>query len=191
MPTSQHWRRAAGNRSAAHRGGRTLPVARQPRRMCCGHSRLYGRLTLPKGCTDPFVVLCWESDPSYVPPLRISSRQFTIGTHYAQTVDFMVCGEPPDIVLPAGVPYDLADTMCRAGIVARAGPYRGLEQRIACARAGQPARLSLPEAAHLRRHTPHATTDRNHDRLRTAGGFRRCRIGIRSPPSALVPCGRV
>jgi hypothetical protein len=69
--------------------------------------------------TPPFVVLCWESDPSYVPPLRISSRQFTIGTHYAQTMNFMSCGEPPDIKLPAGTPYDLAEVMHRAGIVAK------------------------------------------------------------------------
>ena len=55
---------------------------------------------------EPFVVLCWETDPSYVPPLRISSRQFTIGTdpHASRLTEFMVRNEPPDIMLPAGVP---------------------------------------------------------------------------------------
>ena len=87
--------------------------------MCCSHGPPYGRLTLPVGGAEPFVVLCWETDPGYVPPLRISSRQFTIGTRYAQTMDFMICSVSPDIMLPAGVPYDLADTMRQAGIVAK------------------------------------------------------------------------
>ena len=87
--------------------------------MRCSHGPLYGRLTPPMRGAEPFVVLCWETDPGYVPPLRISSRQFTIGTHYAQTMDFMVCDVPPDITMPAGVPYDLAETMRQAGIAAK------------------------------------------------------------------------
>ena len=68
------------------------------------------------GRASPFVVLCWESDVGYVPPFRISPRQFTIGMQYAQPMSVAVCADPPDIVVPAGDAYDLDATMRRAGI---------------------------------------------------------------------------
>ncbi len=32
---------------------------------------------------DPFVVLCWESEVGWSPPIRISNNQFTIGLRHA------------------------------------------------------------------------------------------------------------
>ncbi len=51
-------------------------------------------------------MLCWESDPGYVPPFRISSRQCTIGIRYPVPSHVAVCTNPPDILLPPGR-YDL------------------------------------------------------------------------------------
>jgi hypothetical protein len=67
----------------------------------------------------PFVVLCWETDPSYVPPFRVSPHQFTIGLRYQHAANFTTCNEPPDIVVPAGVAYDLEATMRQAGVTQR------------------------------------------------------------------------
>ena len=69
------------------------------------------------GSAAPFVVLCWESDAGYVPPFRISPRQFTIGVRNAQSVNSTVCAVPPDIVVPAGIAYDLDATIRNAGVV--------------------------------------------------------------------------
>jgi Glycosyl transferases group 1 len=71
------------------------------------------------GEVEPFVVLCWESDAGYVPPFKISPRQFTIGMQYTEPMNVAVCADPPDIVVPAGDAYDLDATMRRAGIEER------------------------------------------------------------------------
>src|SRR5689334_13915583 len=68
------------------------------------------------GNAAPFVVLCWETDRGYVPPFRISSRQFTVCVSYAKSVNLTVCTNSPDVVVPAGAAYDLGATMRGAGV---------------------------------------------------------------------------
>jgi hypothetical protein len=63
---------------------------------------------------EPLVVLCWESDPGYVPPLRLSQRQLTIGVRYKQPANIAVCRQPPHILVPAGR-YDLAAVLDQSG----------------------------------------------------------------------------
>jgi hypothetical protein len=63
---------------------------------------------------DPFVVLCWESDPGYVAPLRLSQRQITIGVRYATPSNVLARREVPDIFVPPGR-YDLAATLQQTG----------------------------------------------------------------------------
>jgi hypothetical protein len=46
---------------------------------------------------DPFVVLCWETDANYIPPLRLSPRQFTIGIVYGHPSNVIVSAEAPNI----------------------------------------------------------------------------------------------
>lgn len=67
---------------------------------------------------EPFVVLCWESDPGYVPPIEISARQLTVGVRYAEPSNVVACPRQPDIVVPAGS-YDLAAVLQRAGCLDR------------------------------------------------------------------------
>ncbi|HTI84566.1 MAG TPA: glycosyltransferase [Acetobacteraceae bacterium] len=63
---------------------------------------------------DPSVVLCWEGDPSYIAPLRLSSRQVTIGLRYASSANALDCPDAPDILVAPGQ-YDLQATLIKAG----------------------------------------------------------------------------
>lgn len=65
---------------------------------------------------EPFVVLCWESDPGYVAPFRISPRQLIIGVRDMHPSDFTGCTSLPDIIVPAGTRYDLDATLRHAGV---------------------------------------------------------------------------
>lgn len=67
---------------------------------------------------DPFVVLCWETDPCYMPPPRLSPRQFTIGVRYGRPSNVAVCAEPPSAMVPPGA-YDLEATLRAFGIADR------------------------------------------------------------------------
>lgn len=64
---------------------------------------------------DPFVVLCWETDFGYIPPPRLSPRQFTIGVNYPHRSNVAVAAEAPHTLLPTGA-YDLRDTLQACGI---------------------------------------------------------------------------
>jgi Glycosyl transferases group 1 len=64
---------------------------------------------------DPFVVLCWETDSCYMPPPRLSPRQFTIGIVYGQPSNIAVCAEPLSTMVPTGA-YDLEATLRASGI---------------------------------------------------------------------------
>jgi glycosyl transferase family 1 len=63
---------------------------------------------------EPLVVLCWESDPSYIAPLRLSPRQVTVGVRYPRSANVLAPPEVPDILVPAGC-YDLEATLREAG----------------------------------------------------------------------------
>lgn len=63
----------------------------------------------------PFVVLCWESDPGYVPPLHLSPHQLTVGVRYAKPSNVWANPEPLDIVVSAGR-YDLAAALQQSGL---------------------------------------------------------------------------
>ncbi len=63
---------------------------------------------------DPSVVLCWESDPTYIPPLRLSPKQVTIGVRYPRAANALVCPEAPDLLVAPGQ-YDLEATLAKAG----------------------------------------------------------------------------
>ena len=60
------------------------------------------------------VVLCWEGDPSYIAPLRLSSRQVTIGVSHARPANALACPVAPDILVAPGQ-YDLEATLIEAG----------------------------------------------------------------------------
>ena len=59
---------------------------------------------------EPFVVLCWESDPGYVAPFHLSPLQLTIGVRYPTPSNVLAHAEPPDILVPPGQ-YDLEATL--------------------------------------------------------------------------------
>lgn len=63
---------------------------------------------------DPSVVLCWEGDPTYIPPLRLSPRQLTIGVRYPTAANAVASPQVPDVLVAPGR-YDLEDTLRRAG----------------------------------------------------------------------------
>ena len=63
---------------------------------------------------DPLVVLCWEGDPSYIAPLRLSSRQVTVGVRNARAANVVACPEAPDVLVAPGQ-YDLEATLMKAG----------------------------------------------------------------------------
>jgi hypothetical protein len=65
--------------------------------------------------TDPFVVLCWETDFGYIPPPRLSPRQFTIGVIYPNRSNVAVPSETPHTLVPTGA-YDLQATLHASGI---------------------------------------------------------------------------
>jgi hypothetical protein len=63
---------------------------------------------------EPSVVLCWEGDPTYIPPLRLSPRQLTVGVRYPRAANAAASLEVPDVLVAPGR-YDLADTLRKAG----------------------------------------------------------------------------
>ncbi len=63
---------------------------------------------------EPLVVLCWESDPTYIAPFRLSPRQITIGVHYPRPSNILAHTESPDILVPPGR-YDLEATLRQSG----------------------------------------------------------------------------
>jgi hypothetical protein len=92
------------------------------------------------GEVEPFVVLCWESDAGYVPPFKISPRQFTIGMQYTEPMNVAVCADPPDIVVPAGDAYDLDATPIFDTCVLRecnTGKTPGVDALFSCAGSGK------------------------------------------------------
>jgi hypothetical protein len=65
--------------------------------------------------TAPLVVLCWETDPGYVPPFRLSPNQITVCVACPQMSQVSGFTGRPDITVPPGV-YDLEATLARVGL---------------------------------------------------------------------------
>lgn len=63
---------------------------------------------------DPSVVLCWEGDPTYIHPLRLSPRQVTVGVRYPAAANAVLCPEAPDVLVAPGR-YDLEAVLMKAG----------------------------------------------------------------------------
>jgi hypothetical protein len=67
---------------------------------------------------DPFVVLCWENEVGWIPPIRISANQFTIGLRYAAPAVLNPCPVPPDVIAPLGA-FDLEALLRSSGIATK------------------------------------------------------------------------